>query len=115
MKNATDIVERRLRVVVGNTICESVHHHLFYTLGENTFGNIHRVLEWQVWEDTDQIEHREGDTLKDRAPGQVEAFLRELPAYFLGFPAGGCAVNARGECLESLSPNAKTMFEFLQT
>ena len=78
--NTTDIVEQNLRVPIGKVVFESMHHHLFYTLGENTFGNIHRVLEWQVWEDTDQIEHREGDALKGRAPGQLEIFLQDLGA-----------------------------------
>lgn len=76
--NTTDIVEQHLKGAIGKVAFESVHHHWFYTLGEDTLGNTHRVLEWQVWEDTDQIEHREGNTLKGRVPGQLEAFLQEL-------------------------------------
>ena len=76
--NTTDIVEQHLQGAIGKVVFESVHHHWYYTLGEDTLGKIHRVLEWQVWEDTDQIGHRRGDTLKGRAPGQLEVFLQEL-------------------------------------
>lgn len=76
--NTTDIVEQHLRGAIGKVVFESMQHHWYYTLSENTLGNTHRVLEWHVWEDTDQIEHREGNTLKGRAPGQLEIFLQEL-------------------------------------
>lgn len=75
--NTTDIVEQHLQAI-GKVVFESVHHHWFYTLGGGTLGNSHRVLEWQVWEDTDQIGHRGGDTLKYRVPGQLGVFLQEL-------------------------------------
>ena len=77
MKGTTEIVNGRLLGKIGNAIFDDVHLHWYYAMG---IGELHRVLEWTVWEDTDQLEHGERNSLKDRIPGQLEAFLQELGA-----------------------------------